>query len=443
MKLKQGAGSGKIAIFILILVLAAVTFWVLLSKGCLKSQNVNSAETTSPLTETLDLEQPLKEGKLDPSGALGDPFKNANRNGIEMDDPLSILAEVARSIRENSVEETVSLIGKNKLTPPQVTFLENLSTNNGIELAENPIREIGEIEVNNLTRWALKTTTDQADLILDLRKKENGKWTIERVSIPQSIGNLNAAQSNFEDLYADADALTVADGFVRALLDQDFEKAKKLVNLESISDARIAGLCIIFEEGNYQLRKKKPLRSLFIRDTAAGFMANIIDPNGKKSGQFALTLQKESEQKRWEVAEINLDELLSDYITRVAEGDSYYTPIVKNPEGGDTLALYFDFNDNELTPRAKRQLQIVSNLLTLGRDKKMTLSGHADAIGSEEYNDQLSLKRAKSVKEYLMSQGVADAQIQIIAFGESKPRRSNSSDKGRRANRRTEIYLNF
>ena len=81
--------------------------------------------------------------------------------------------------------------------------------------------------------------------------------------------------------------------------------------------------------------------------------------------------------------------------------------------------------------------------------KKITLSGHADALGSEEYNNELSANRADTVRDFLAEAGVSAEQIVTIAKGASQPRRPNFTESGednpdgRRANRRTEIYLDF
>ena len=74
---------------------------------------------------------------------------------------------------------------------------------------------------------------------------------------------------------------------------------------------------------------------------------------------------------------------------------------------------------------------------------------HTDALGTDEYNNVLSGRRAGAVESYLLEVGVSSEQIVALAEGEAKPRRPNSTEEGednptgRRANRRTEIYLDF
>ena len=128
-----------------------------------------------------------------------------------------------------------------------------------------------------------------------------------------------------------ADSLGVADAFLQAVLKQDFEFARAFVDPATVSDAKIAGLCILFEEGEYRLRKTKPLRSMFQREDTVGYLANVETLDGKQSAQFAITLKQPPAPSNWLVSEINLDQLLADYARRVAGGDVYYSPLVKKP----------------------------------------------------------------------------------------------------------------
>ena len=113
------------------------------------------------------------------------------------------------------------------------------------------------------------------------------------------------------------------------------------------------------------------------------------------------------------------------------------------------MALYFEFDEDSTSERTQRQLEIVASMLKGDLAKKITLSGHTDVLGTKEYNDKLSSKRADVVRDFLAEQGVSADQIITIGKGASQPRRPNltesgeDSPEGRRANRRTEIYLDF
>ena len=69
------------------------------------------------------------------------------------------------------------------------------------------------------------------------------------------------------------------------------------------------------------------------------------------------------------------------------------------------------------------------------------VEGHTDSIGSTSYNKDLSVRRASSVSRYLRNLGVDGERLDIVGRGESDPRASNETARGRQLNRRVEIYL--
>ena len=107
-------------------------------------------------------------------------------------------------------------------------------------------------------------------------------------------------------------------------------------------------------------------------------------------------------------------------------GDDIFIPIVKNPQGGDSLALFFGFNEDTLSKRSERQLQIVAEAIKMDSGKKLEISGHTDDVGSERYNQGLSERRAAAVKAQLVQFGVPAERIVTKGFGKSQPRRTYS-----------------
>jgi len=67
--------------------------------------------------------------------------------------------------------------------------------------------------------------------------------------------------------------------------------------------------------------------------------------------------------------------------------------------------------------------------------------GYTDNIGTEAYNQALSLRRANAVRDYLVAGGVSASRISVEGFGESKPVASNRTDDGRAQNRRVELHI--
>lgn len=101
----------------------------------------------------------------------------------------------------------------------------------------------------------------------------------------------------------------------------------------------------------------------------------------------------------------------------------------------------FKFDSDELTPLAKVTLDNVANTLNKYPDQKIEILGHTDNIGTDEYNLDLSKRRAISVKNYLVSQGVEGNRLFTGGCGERKPVADNSTEVGRSINRRIEFSL--
>ncbi len=363
--------------------------------------------------------------------------------GITAADPELLVKQIGRNLEAGKVRAAANMIGRQAISDEQLKRLHELAAEARLTLRrEQPFSEIGELEINRRVRWALNLEDDYASRIyFDLQRDRRG-WGVERVALPPPFDGEPPRAIL-------VDALGITDAFLQATLTQNFEDAKSFVNEGLVSDAKIAGLCIVFEEGGYELRARRPLRALFNREETAAFMARVRTPDGAREAEFGVNVQRDGPGEPWRVTEINLDNLLADYAERVAGGDVYYTPLVRNPKGGDTLILYFGFDEDELSPRTVRQLEIVSLLLQTDSDKQLTISGHTDAIGSDAYNNGLSRRRAETVRRFLVSSGVNPEQITVKAVGERQPRRPNTTDtgednpRGRRVNRRTEIYLDF
>jgi OOP family OmpA-OmpF porin len=71
----------------------------------------------------------------------------------------------------------------------------------------------------------------------------------------------------------------------------------------------------------------------------------------------------------------------------------------------------------------------------------LIIEGHTDSTGSAAYNQQLSERRAKAVRDYFVSKGIAGSQIETLGYGEEMPRVSNTTPEGRAINRRVDIRI--
>jgi outer membrane protein OmpA-like peptidoglycan-associated protein len=105
--------------------------------------------------------------------------------------------------------------------------------------------------------------------------------------------------------------------------------------------------------------------------------------------------------------------------------------------------VHFQFNKATLTSSDKQVLdKIATRLKAEAPNAQLTVTGHTDSVGSDTYNQKLSDKRAHSVVEYLVEQGVPRSNfVSVVGAGESQPVADNKTADGRAQNRRTEIKI--
>ncbi len=103
--------------------------------------------------------------------------------------------------------------------------------------------------------------------------------------------------------------------------------------------------------------------------------------------------------------------------------------------------VLFDFGKATLKPGARERLAKVAGIILAYPDLRLEIDGHTDNIGSDQYNQLLSEKRAQVVRDYLAQQGVAPANIVARGFGKSAPIASNATAAGRQLNRRVELVV--
>jgi len=102
--------------------------------------------------------------------------------------------------------------------------------------------------------------------------------------------------------------------------------------------------------------------------------------------------------------------------------------------------LLFDFNSDQIRGDARRNLDVLANSLDKYPDTDLLIVGHTDAIGSDDYNMGLSIRRAESAAGYLESRGTR-THIDTTGRGEREPVASNDTDEGRQQNRRVEVAI--
>jgi len=104
---------------------------------------------------------------------------------------------------------------------------------------------------------------------------------------------------------------------------------------------------------------------------------------------------------------------------------------------------YFDYDKHTLRPDAevalKHDAQTLSDIIKQYPDFKLTVEGHCDERGSEEYNLALGDARAKQTREYLATLGLPEGQLQMISYGKDKPICSDHDEACWQRNRRAHL----
>ena len=434
-----------------------------------KSENTGSTPTTpvssstpgATATQQAPTEQPgtisttpalptYTPGTATPAEMQFMPTKNQQTKEQQPDKkPLTVQHQSAREAvsplaTENAAEYITQLIETKQANPQAAAVItEWLSKNKATN-----VEEIGDTRnygtETKTYRYRLTTEGGDSDLLVDVTAAKNGKNPY--------ISAASTTSSDKTAISADSDPMTVAEGFIQAVREGNMEKARGIVNTKTVSAATLAGLCMIFEEGTFILSPEVPIRSTVTTPQSAMFLVYVVpadNPNAPKveNNNIALTVIKTD--AGWQVSGVSTDRLLNIYLMGAQKEGGRYFPIVKNPKGGESLALYFEFDDSSLTPRSERQLKIVADILSESKGK-LDIAGHTDDLGTEEYNIKLSERRAESVRQTLIKYGVDPAQITTKGLGKNEPRQLVSEsdneemlDVKRGENRRAEIYLDF
>jgi len=103
--------------------------------------------------------------------------------------------------------------------------------------------------------------------------------------------------------------------------------------------------------------------------------------------------------------------------------------------------VLFETNRFTLKPGARESMAKLAGILLAYPDLRLEVDGHTDSVGSDAYNQQLSEKRAASVRDYLAQQGIPISSVAVRGFGKTQPIASNATAAGRQQNRRVELVV--
>ncbi len=388
----------------------------------------------------------------------GKPVVTRGGSGAE-----EVLGKLSEALRGGDFSKAAALVEQKDGGKEKSDFLRQLLTATGLEVPRTGalFKEYGAF--NGGARHELMLVAGKfggelpggavtLDLAKDVQTGEwrGREWRFSVGLVEQAVAKLRAKGLNVskEGLVSVPDALGVGRDFLTKTLGRDFRGARGLTDHKRVPHEKLAGLCIVFEDGKFSLGEKRPLLLTANGEEKAWAIAKVRSDKQETEGEIGLELTKGA-SGAWVVDGLDFNSMLAGYVKASNPGGVYYSPIVKSPSGGDSIVVYFEFDEAGLHPRALAQLEIIASLLKSDPARKMRIAGHADARGSDAYNDGLSRERAANVRKRLAELGVPAGQIVTVGFGAKAPLDANSradgSDNpdGRSRNRRTEIHLDF
>lgn len=101
----------------------------------------------------------------------------------------------------------------------------------------------------------------------------------------------------------------------------------------------------------------------------------------------------------------------------------------------------FDFDSTQIKPGFYSTMDKIAEVVNRYGKTHLTVVGHTDSVGADDYNQHLSERRARAVTQYFNQRGVIPERLVAEGRGETAPRASNATPEGRRLNRRVEVYI--
>ncbi len=270
-------------------------------------------------------------------------------------------------------------------------------------------RKQGRTPIGTAARGAVQMAEDAR--VLTLRKKEQERQDAARRANEEARAKAEADADAAQKQAQDAQARADADAQRRA----EAEKAKAEADLQ-----RTQALLQQQQAQAQALAAQQAAEDAERQKQAAQLQAQEADREKQEAIQ-----QKEELRAR----------LLAQLNQVLQTKDTARGLIVSMPD------VLFAFNKYNLKPEARERLAKVSGILLAYPDLKLAIEGHTDSIGSDEYNQQLSEKRADTVRGYLVSSGVVPDHVSAVGLGKADPVADNSTSAGRQLNRRVDIVV--
>jgi outer membrane protein OmpA-like peptidoglycan-associated protein len=271
------------------------------------------------------------------------------------------------------------------------------------------VRKQGRTPIGTAARGATQMAEDAR--LLTLRRKEQARIEAERL----------ARQQAQEKAEADAKAAQEQAAQAQAQSDEDARKRAEAEHAQADAERAQA------EAQRQQADALAAQQKAQAESEAARLAADQAEKQRQEADRQRLEAIRQKEEMRARLL-AQLNQVLQ---TR----DTARGLIVSMPD------VLFDFNKFTLKPEARERLARISGIVLAYPDLKLEIDGYTDSVGSDEYNQTLSDKRAGAVRDYLISSSVSTNNVTARGMGKADPIADNTTAAGRKLNRRVEMIV--
>ena len=279
--------------------------------------------------------------------------------------------------------------------------------------------------------------------IISVKKAEQERLDAEQVAAQQRLASAQQATENEASKRKVAEADRAASNEARSAAEMARQQAEqaKLQADQARLQADAAKQSALVEKANAERDAEAARRAAEATRQMAMKEKNEADAalNAARMEQEKLRMETEKSQQALKAAEAERIKMRSDLLIQLnyilETRDSARGLIVNMSD------VLFDTGKFTLKPGAREKLAKISGIVLAHPGLKLEVEGHTDSVGGDEYNQTLSEKRAGSVRDYLIAQGVKEDVIQSRGFGKTKPVASNDQAAGRQMNRRVELVV--
>jgi outer membrane protein OmpA-like peptidoglycan-associated protein len=237
----------------------------------------------------------------------------------------------------------------------------------------------------------------------------------------QAAAEKKAAEDRAAKARADADAQA------KARADADAARQQAEAARQQAEAAKAEALKAAQEAARQKAEAEQAKSEALAQQQALAVEADKARQAAAQSDQLRQQAEKEKQELR--------ARLLQQLNTVLATRDSARGLIANMSD------VLFKSGSFELLTGARERLAKVSGIVLAYPSLRLSVEGHTDSVGGDDYNQQLSERRAEAVRDYLVQQGIASDSVTASGFGKTAPVASNDTPEGRQQNRRVELVL--